>query len=383
MTDNIARGIGASVRELQTSPRGTGNLITGTRRLQTKLAQVRANDADCNIAFVGNSLFSGVGAAGGIGSASTSANRLRSAPHFAKEAISRTLRATDSSWWGGTTIAPAAWSAYDSRVTVNSWTFTSSGLCSSPFTQTVNDQALIFAPTEDVTHADIYYLKYTGGGQFAYQVDGGAWSADISHSSASQSIVKLTVSLGASGVHTLGIKRSSGGSSYIVGVLFRNETNRSVNIMNMGHGGSTTETWVGSSQPRFPLPAVTTIAPDAIILSLVANDYRISDGVELSRFRENLQTMIDAWSPASDIIISIDPPGSVVRQTIAIQDQYNRAAIAVAKKNGLAYIDSRQIYGSYALSQDYYVVGDTIHQNGVGYAHWGSWIGGLIANLPG
>lgn len=190
----------------------------------------------------------------------------------------------------------------------------------------------------------VHYVDQSGGGEFRYRVDAGAWTtidtdgteayrtATISGlSSASHALEIEMVSAGSVGVTLVGVEVIDGSDGVIVNWC--------------GHAGATADKYITNDEDRFA-EALVAHNPDLITLQLGINDYA---DYPYSDFTTNMNTLIDriqAALPATDILLITEPDVGAAR-TWPMSD-YAAAVRSIATAQGVAMFDLHMNWGPYA-----------------------------------
>lgn len=263
--------------------------------------------------------------------------------------------------------------ANDSRVVLGDWTQDSFGVVSTggalfqSLTPTVN--AMTFTPTEEVDTFVIWYSTFPSNGEFTATIDSGS-PTTISTVSGS-GLASTTVTAGSVGVHTLSFQHIDSNAVFIIGVEAHNSTTSAVCVTNAGWAGALSNDWNRSDEAYAPIFSVPVQSPDLILLDLGINNWR--EGTDIAGYTADMQALITAWSPNSDIVIvTPDPSSTSYSEFTTVQNMGNfvAAMYSLAKVNNLPLIDNYARWGSFARASvpplSFY--GDGLHPNGAGYS---------------
>lgn len=143
------------------------------------------------------------------------------------------------------------------------------------------------------TSVDLMYGQATTTGTISYTIDGGA--ATTFNTAAGTSVVdggKVTsISLGASGAHTLVVSYSSGGPCYIEGVVeYDGDETKGIRVHDAGHHGWTSTQWANRNGFTYWMASIKTLNPDLLIYALGAND--VTGGVSAAQSLTNAQNIL-------------------------------------------------------------------------------------------
>lgn len=331
-------------------------------------AKVKINIGSCRVYAVGDSTtFGAFSTPDGTGDLAVGAYPARLAQYM----TSSVLPAQRDSFMGDPQPGN------DSRISVGSWV-ENSGVPSTggpSFNATAaTGGPLTFTPTDSVDTFELWYIGVSVGGTFSYSIDSGS-ATNVNTASGVTGVIPITIAAGSLGSHTLKLTWVSG-NDFVVGAESYNSAISSVRVTNAGWPGSRSGDWTNNGAPYNTLSAVQTQAPDLIILDLGINDWGPVFGEPVSAFQANMQTLITAWLPTSDIVIVTPNPTAVAAGTpAATQQQYVAAMHALAVSNNIPIIDNFARWGSYELKNPapflFYSTAtgnDGLHPNGNGYS---------------
>jgi lysophospholipase L1-like esterase len=287
--------------------------------------------------------------------------------------------ATNNGWAGdgGFRGAASESSQYDSRITVGAGWSTGGVkfLGGNSFTATSATSNLAYAPLENVDTFVVTYFKFSGGGSFSYNVDGG--SNTTQSVNAANAIGTLTISVPSGlGLHTLNLNWVSG-QVYILGIDAYDSSKNRISVINAGWGSSQTPDWTGVISVSGTSPYQ--LGQDLTIICLGINDCNV--GTSVSVFQANLQQIITAAQAAGDVAIMTftqsDPayPGLAPAAT---QDAFNQAIRGLAVANDIPLVDVYARWQSFAVSNAVGLYYDHIHPNGQGYQNQWNAVYGVV-----
>lgn len=346
-------------------------------------AKVKINAGSCRVLAVGDSTTMGAfSTAGNVGDLFVGAYPARLSQYL----NSSILPAQRDSFMGaggnsnGTSVL-----FNDSRIVSTGWTGGSFTVGGDLFTATAA-AALAFTPVDQVNQFTIWYVvNNPTTGVFSWTIDSGS-ATNITESGAT-GLFSVTVPAGSLGTHVLHLNWVSG-TVFFLGVEAVNTAVGSVNVINGGYSGSTAVVWNNSSLAWRAVPAVVTLAPDLILLDLGINDWNTGTGESIASFTSNMQALITAWKPTSDIVLVTPAPSSIIGTGVpplATQEQYVSAMYALASANSLPIIDNFNRWGSFELKSPspYNFYGNAIHPSGNGYSDFAQSIATQLLSVVG
>ena len=360
---------------------GDGQPINNVGAFQLKkwrlaLGKALAGTSNARIAFVGDSTTAGL--AGG------STVFMQSIPCIAGKILNKSLLQTNlGSVFGDLTRNNPAngFPTFDPRVGgFSSWLQTGYGTAGGyAFGNSTNTNSLTFTPSDAFDTIDVYSIDNTGGyGQWTINVDGGATLTTVDNAQAVRAIRKTTVSC-APGTHTINIQRNGvGGQVFIIGIATRNSTVKTIDIYNLGSGGSTSADWISTNGIN-NLSALQVYAPDLSVIDIGINDRRL--GLYTTAFQTNLQTVVTAAKVTGDVILCVPVPSSLDYSAYTTADNiaaYNAAIYRVAAASGCPVINKESIFTSYVSGNANGYYNDTLHPSSAGYAILGQQMSQLL-----
>lgn len=291
--------------------------------------------------------------------------------------------AIEQSWFSdaGTVGSGASPShhAYDSRVVVNSpWAiFGSTSLTLGGYLYlAASAGTFTWTSTANVDSFILHYVTISGGGTFSYSIDGGT-AVNVSTNAANAWVKSATISLGSPGAHSIALTWVSGGNVFINGLDAWDSTTPAVRLLNMGIGGVQASIWADSSNPWSSLNALVTKAPTLAVIDLGTNE--IIQGTSAATFTTNMQTIITALLPTTDIVLAVPVGMDPAQRAQATQDAFRAAVLALQAANPATVVmDYPQVYGSYAAQIAANRVYNTDHENQIGYGFKAGFIKPLL-----
>lgn len=246
------------------------------------------------------------------------------------------------------------------------WGFSSSttvGGCL--FTNTTDTTSQLQITTQVANEFELFDIVSTTGGSISYNIDGGA---DVTLNQNGANAFRSTkIALGTVAVHTINIKRVSG-NAFFLGYIARNLTVPAVDVVNLGRGSSTTTDWITSANPWSPLPALTTMAAgaDLVSLSFTINDAlgNVADSV----YNANIQTIDAAVSAGGASVLYATGNPSAIGTIPDVQQQRIRTDLQVkAVANNRGMLDMFAKYTSHAEMSNRGWTYNANHLNKYGY----------------
>jgi lysophospholipase L1-like esterase len=216
------------------------------------------------------------------------------------------------------------------------------------------------------TSADIWYRQVSGGGSFTWKIDSG--STTTVSTAGADSWIKLNVSLGSSGSHTVTVARTVGTVTIGGLMVYNNDATAGVQLYDAAVAGIRTDQYLGNAAfdagtPEYTLfkAAVATIAPDLISIFLGVND-SLQNAQTPTQCAANLTTLITdmkalAKRPDIVLIASYDQPDGTSWSS------YRTQIVNLAATQGVTLLDLYSLMPS-ASTTTYY--NDGIHPNDAG-----------------
>lgn len=363
-------------------------------RWKTALGKVRAGTANAKLLVMSDS----TGAGAIASSAAYGANDMsrswpfKLAPLLAAAGYPATTGAIFGEQTGTDVIATL--NAHDTRrLMVAPWAFSVVALGGKGLSNnTAGSQTpLRFIPVEPFDTIKVTYLRNTSYGKFSISVDGGAAEGAVVDTAGAIAVLTTTRTV-ALGTHYVDIARSAptgaDGALLIFKVEVWNSATKCVQIFNASVGSSTTLKQSANTNVYDPLAMAVSDPADLVIICLDINNWHgnyasgIYDLVTATTHSFQLQKMIDALRPVSDIILMTGAPSAVGTVPRAYQDSILKATRHLASVNNLPLVDISGDWGDYiqATASGYYLpIGDSVHPGDPGYID----IAARVAALPG
>lgn len=352
------------------------NGIFVLKKWRLALGKALAGISNARLAFVGDSTTAGL--AGGT------TTFMQSIPCVSGKILNKSLLQTNlgSTFGDLTRNNPAnGFPTFDPRIGgFSSWLQTGYATAGGyAFGNSANTNSLTFTPADAFDTIDIYSIDNTGGyGQWTVNVDGGATLATVDNVQAVRAIRKTTVSC-TLGTHTINIQRNGvGGQVFIIGIATRNSTVKTIDIYNLGGGGSTSSDWVTSNQIQY-LNALQAYAPDLTVIDIGINDRRL--GLYTTTYESNLRTLVNGAKASGDVILCVPAPSSFAYSAYTTADNiaaYNAAIYRIAAEKNCPVINKEMIFQSYDLANTNGYYYDTLHPNAAGYGILGQQLSQLL-----
>jgi lysophospholipase L1-like esterase len=194
------------------------------------------------------------------------------------------------------------------------------------------------------SEAKIYWIRQSGGGEFRYQIDGGAWTTVNTAGAEAHQIT--TISGLTRDVHTLRIEGLSG-VSMINGVELLTEAG--IVLYNLANGGADTNDYAPLSATTVWRNALTAIAPNLVLIALGTNDKRLD--IPTGTYTTNIGTMITGIRTAralTDIVLVAPNDHDPTAPGTATMGDFATALRAYANTNGHCFISVYDLAGPYA-----------------------------------
>jgi hypothetical protein len=226
---------------------------------------------------------------------------------------------------------------------------------------------LSFAFPGNTTKAVIVWRDGAAGRNFSWNADGGA--ATQINSSGTTSIRSDTVTLGASGSHTLNIAWVAG-SVTIMGVYAYDDTGgrTQINCWNWGISGARGDQLVDNSDTSGGrMASLSALAPDLSIIKPLVNDWLQSISIDTAI--TNVATLVTACQVSGDVLICTPRYDNSTGGAALQQDAYVAALKVYCASAGLPLLDTRSYFGSYAIGNAAGFYSDNVHGDtlGAGY----------------
>lgn len=264
--------------------------------------------------------------------------------------------------------APSPWILSTSVFTMGGCTFS----CAA-----ADATGITYTPEVNVDSFEIGDLQAAGAGVYTWAVDGGG-TTTITETNASSALTKQTISAGASGSHTLTIKRVSG-TAFIRHVKGWDSTKSQLDVLNAGRGSSVTADWIVSSAPYSSLGAFTSDAANA---DLVVCDLGINEviaGTSQATFKANYQTLINAGiAGGANFLLVVPHQTDTTLDATASQANIRQWIKDLAFLNNLPCLDLQAHMGTFLQMTAAGNLFGARHPNKPGYAAEGAYIASVL-----
>jgi hypothetical protein len=232
-------------------------------------------------------------------------------------------------------------SGLDSRISAGSgWNSTGAfGLGGNVFVNNSTTNNLSFTPSQQCDTFVVWYID-AGTGSFTLQVNSGTAQTTTATSTNLFKTATISASLGA---NTLNIARVSG-NAYIQGVWAYNSAVKECAVLSSGWPGATSTDYVGSGNFNLNLH-LGVVAPDLTLLKGAINDW--SNGVNLTTFQSNMQTLINTAKASGDVALVTELPSQISTASLSVQQSYIDAMKSLAVSNNCALLDHWSYFGSW------------------------------------
>ncbi|WP_343611113.1 SGNH/GDSL hydrolase family protein [Novosphingobium sp.] len=140
------------------------------------------------------------------------------------------------------------------------------------------------------------------------------------------------------------------GAPRVQGMTLRNSTAPKVMLANMAKAGSSSVEWAATTNNRSPLSVLLALKPVAAFINLGINDWSLN--VPVPTYRANMQAIITALLPTTDIILSIPFPSNIAATggNYANQSQYVQVIRDLAAQYNLPLLDFGRLFVSWEYS---------------------------------
>jgi lysophospholipase L1-like esterase len=265
------------------------------------------------------------------------------------------------------------WVGYDSRLTLGtSWAVaTEQMVLGGNRARSAGTDALTFAPGFVFNRIELLYVMSPGLGDFTVDVGGSVLQTVQTAGAAQIGKVVVISPLGSSPVN---VRRAAGGNVEILNIRVWNTAEASVAVANYGSVGATTADHIVATDPWSPLNMIAAVGAHLWTIMLGAND--IFNGVAVSTYKANLQTLITACKASGADVLLISPtPAS---GSYNIPGTYVTALSELVTENSLPpLLDINALFGSYAASAaDYF---DSVHLKASGSSRVGQAVAQRVA----
>jgi lysophospholipase L1-like esterase len=287
-------------------------------------------------AFIGDSTMAGTRGAGDLKS--------NSYPWKVLPLISPFMAIDENGWYGNqiSTTTVSDLPAYDPRLTLGAGVgfggdFSIGGY---PLSLDAATGAITFTPTKAYDKLDLILSSGGTASTVGVQFGSGAVT-NVVLTSSNYTLSTLSKALGSEPV----LVTKVAGNPRVQGMTLRNSTAPKVMLANMAKAGSSSVDWAATTNNRSPLSVLAAIRPVAAFVNLGINDW--SNGVPVATFRANMQAIIAALLPTTDVILSIPFPSNL--SAYPTQGQYVQVIRDLALANNLPLIDFGRLFVSWEI----------------------------------
>lgn len=356
--DSWEQRIEDNFTDLFATAKTSGATRANTNRWRAARGNVQAGVKNGRILCIGNSITGGFDSTG----VATTNQAAKAYPTLLANIL--TARGLNSSWqhWiGGQNIAN--FNFEDNRIVMGSWTNQGLGTFGgNALGLSLTGQTLMsFTPTTQVDTVEVLALRNNTNVAITIAVDGGATLFTYNP------FASGTLSIGTSGVHTLGslgahaIQANISFATYSVlsGMIAWNSAVTEMQVLRAGWQGAVASSF--NTTPWLFTDGVKIVAADLHLIANTRND--VTNGTAISAYKASYQTLINACLISGDVILIIEPMGNL---TPGAYGSYVQAVYDLASTNGLPVIDFTNLWDVYANTSAWYA--DGIHPNGFGYA---------------
>jgi hypothetical protein len=227
---------------------------------------------------------------------------------------------------------------------------------------------ITYQTSKSCTHVDAYFLRPTFSYDYAYKVDGGAFSATQTITGGSVGLEKVTIPLGASAPHAITFK-SPGGQAYVQGLRFYDTSVRRVLMENMGWPGARSSSWsdTGGFAWESGFQYMNLSLHGAIIQWGEVNDRM--DASPASTLQSRLTAAVSTLRGANtDPILFNSHPTSDTATCQAYQTMLQSLSTSL----NAPLIDIMVGYPTFAAWTGAGFAWDTLHPSGAGYGYYAS-----------
>lgn len=321
------------------------------------LSKVKSQTANCNIAFVGDSVMTGA-------YSTTLDWTTYSIPSLVSYALNANGIVAEMNNSMGFSIYTA-----DPRIAFPSGS-TGWSCGSSPDVfggvyceNNANSNPITFTPILPVDTFTIYYVdQFTTGSVCTIQIDGTTVGTITIGGTTGYLNATFTAPLG---LHTLSFFKSSGGECLIAGIDSYDSSFKQAHILNGAWNGSSISSWTDASTPYSFLNGLTSFSPALTVIMPGINDW--VPQTDINSYKASMQKIINAVKAVgSDVILLTSNPSQIGSQTLAVQQRYVKADYEMAIANNLPLIDTWSMSGSWEAMSALGLEENALHLNGPG-----------------
>lgn len=237
---------------------------------------------------------------------------------------------------------------------------------------------LVYTPGVSVDTFNIFYNTFPGGGMMSFTATGGSTTTINQNASAALHTSNVTAAA-LQNTNALSVNDVSG-EVFFEGIEAYNSTQASVNLINAGWSGSTTENWVANSANVYgPLPFVTYLAAPLVIIRSEVND--CDTAVPVATYKANLGALINTVQAYGGDVILLSSAPSNATCTAPQQAMYIAALYALSSTYKIPFLDDYSRWVSYTLSNSVGFYADNIHPNPAGHWDWASNLSSFLLSI--
>lgn len=278
------------------------------------------------------------------------------------------LPATWDSWYGGSNGEMT-----DSRVSMGAgWSFSSVVSIGGKTIQASSATAgpLTFTPSKTVDTFEIRYIQSPGNGSFSWAIDSGTATPISCMGTDANGVATITTTAGTHTIKLFGL----GGNVYIQGIKATNSTVPSINVINVGWGGSKPADWLtNTNEPWDPVPAILALKPSLIGIGQGPNCWGYSS-VSADTCTAGIQSLITAFQPYADVVLITPPASATSFASQADQQIYIDRQYQLAKANHIRVVNGFAALGTEAAGYAAGYYADPQHPSQAGNAIYGTLI---------
>ena len=223
---------------------------------------------------------------------------------------------------------------------------------------------LAFTPGYTIDTIAVYYFTDPSLGSLTVNVDGGSSLGTI-NSATTHGIASQSFSC-SRGTHTINVVTDGTHTNYVLGIWAYDSTTPAVMICDGGVNGSKAIAWSDNSDTQKSLPAIATLAPNLVIVDLVAND--VTTPTPIATYQSQMQSIFTAISAYSDILVIAGTPADLTYYTntnLATELAYG-ALLQSMSAGSYGFINQFNRWISYPSAYSYSMYADGIHPSNIG-----------------
>lgn len=350
----LAIGIGVGTAFAQDKGGGVPGLYNfKSSNLATIIAgiqAVKAGTGDARLAGGGDSTMLGYGAGEG-GTAEAAAYRHCIPSYLSDYLASKAINSNYSGRMGDGARGNANAQVFDPRMSFPAaWGVLagSTVLGSQWFQNTTTEDLFTNTPNQNVNAGRLWYYRQTGFAQG--QLQHGSGSVVPVDENGASLVASIGFSTGgAADLSPLKVNRlnsSTAAAAFNIGGWeFWDSSKKQVIVSNIAMYGSAAAQWAANAQYRYPAQAIKVLDYDALLINTGINDMTL--GTDITTFKAQMQTLIDAQKTVGDIILIAPLPIDTALVSQSVQDQYGQAYRDLSATNDAALVIPREIVGAW------------------------------------